>query len=516
MLSIWKVLPFAVAAALVPIGTSAAVPKKIELVLMLRERVPVEALAKNVLDPNSIRYEEFYTPAEIREISAPTDADYNALITHLKSRGIEIISESPSHLVLTVLGATPIVENVFNTKIVDAGGGRIKPRNSTTVPQSLSLIASVSGFDTTRRSHPKFAMRSELITMDGNDPYGGMTPDVMKKLYSFDAITKAGYTGKGQHIAIAGYDAYDPTDVAIYRSSMIDHPGAEPDEIFFNGHPGPNPDSAAENDLDAEFSGMVAPEAAIHLFLSEHNDDPGEVQLFTAIMDDNRAKIANYSWGDCETKVSAAHRADMDKVFARAVAQGVTVVVAAGDWGSEGCPDNDKTSADWPGAHPDVMAVGGTSIWQSDCSNKITEEVWEGTGGGFSAFYAAPVWQASASTNKMRGFPDVSFDGDPNTGESAYLSYPAIPKWITVGGTSIGAPQWSGIIALLNESRGPKGPIGFLPPHLYGLSAAQRATSFRDIVKGKNGAYSAGSGWDPTTGFGSPLASALLSQLIEL
>ena len=304
----WTSLLLAAVAAWVPIGTSAAVPKKIELVLMLRERVPVEALAKNVLDPNSIRYEEFYTPAELREISAPSDADYNALIAQLKSKGIEIISESPSHLVLTVRGATPIIENLFGTRIVDAGGGRIKPRNEPQVPRSLSLIASVSGLDTTRKSHPMFAMRSELVSMDDDDPYSGMMPDAMRRYYGFDGITKAGLTGKGQHIAIAGYDAYDPTDVAFYRSFMIDHPGAEPDEVYFNGHPGPDPDSAAENDLDAEFSGMVAPQAAVHLFLSEHNDDPGEVQLFTAILDDNRAKIANYSWGDCESKVSAAHQ----------------------------------------------------------------------------------------------------------------------------------------------------------------------------------------------------------------
>jgi kumamolisin len=349
-----------------------------------------------------------------------------------------------------------------------------------------------------------------------DDPYSGMMPDLMKKFYGFDGIVKAGYTGKGQHIAIAGYDSYNPTNVAFYRAFMLDHPGAEPDEVYFNGHPGPDPDSAAENDLDAEFSGMVAPQAAVHLFFSEHNDDPGEVQLFSAILDDNRAKVANYSWGDCESKVSAEHRADMDKVFARAVAQGVTIIAASGDWGSAGCPDNDKTTADWPGAHQHVMSVGGTSIWQGDFSNKITEEVWEETGGGFSAVYKAPAWQVKVSSNAMRGFPDVSFDADPNTGESAYLSYPAIPKWLVVGGTSIGAPQWSGLVALLNEARGPRGPIGFLPPFLYGLTPQQRATSFRDIVKGKNGAYSAAVGWDPVTGFGSPLATNLLEQLVSL
>jgi kumamolisin len=518
----WRFVPFFIAGTLIPLSTlfpataSAAKPKTVELVLMLQERTPVATLAQNVLNPSSIHYEEAYSLNELREICAPLDADYNALLTQLKSKGMAILRESPTHLYLVVKGPTSIVENLFSTTISDAGNGRHRSEREGKIPQSMKVIASVSGLDTTRKMAPMSRFKKSSFHALDDDPYSGMVPAEMRKLYGFDGIVKAGLTGKGQHIAIAGYDSYDPTDVAFYRGFMIDHPGAEPDEVFFNGTPGPDPDSAAENDLDSELAGMVAPQAQIHYFLSEHNDDPGEVELFTAILDDDRAKVANYSWGDCETNVSAAHRADMDKVFARAVAQGVTVIAAAGDSGSNGCENSNKPTADWPGAHEHVMSIGGTSIWEDDFSHKISETVWDGTGGGFSAIYHAPDWQVKVTNNAMRGFPDVSFDADPNTGASVYLSYPAIPKWIQVGGTSIGAPHWSGIVALLNEARGPKGPIGFLPPYIYSLTPEQRATAFRDIVKGKNGAYSAAAGWDATTGFGSPLASSLLNFLAAM
>ena len=79
---------------------------------------------------------------------------------------------------------------------------------------------------------------------------------------------------------------------------------------------------------------MIAPAASIHVFASSTNDDAGEAQTFTAILDDNRAKIANYSWGDCEGNIKPEHKAEMALLFDRAVAQGVNIVVASGDSGA--------------------------------------------------------------------------------------------------------------------------------------------------------------------------------------
>jgi kumamolisin len=78
-----------------------------------------------------------------------------------------------------------------------------------------------------------------------------------------------------------------------------------------------------------------------------------------------------------------------------------------------------------------------------------------------------------------------------------------------IGGTSAVAPLWAGLIALLNEKLGK--PLGFLQPTLYGLPASSGA--FHDIVTGNNGAFSAGPGWDPCTGLGSPSGENLLKAL---
>jgi kumamolisin len=53
--------------------------------------------------------------------------------------------------------------------------------------------------------------------------------------------------------------------------------------------------------------------------------------------------------------------------------------------------------------------------------------------------------------------------------------------------------------------------VGFLNPKIYGL--AEPNPGFNDITEGNNGAYSAGPGWDPCTGLGSPIGTALATLL---
>jgi kumamolisin len=77
------------------------------------------------------------------------------------------------------------------------------------------------------------------------------------------------------------------------------------------------------------------------------------------------------------------------------------------------------------------------------------------------------------------------------------------------------APQWSGFMALVGAARkaAGKADIGFLNPHIYGMSTADRAAAFHDVTQGTNGLYNAGAGWDAVTGWGSMQADALLSYL---
>ena len=129
--------------------------------------------------------------------------------------------------------------------------------------------------------------------------------------------------------------------------------------------------------------------------------------------------------------------------------------------------------------------------------------------------FPVPSYQSSAKvpvqpeTNFAgRGVPDVAGDADPVTGYQVLVS----GQQQVVGGTSAVAPLWAALVALINQKLGKR--LGFVNPTLYGLNE----TGFNDITTGSNddsnlGYYSAGPGWDPCTGLGSPSASALISAL---
>jgi hypothetical protein len=93
----------------------------------------------------------------------------------------------------------------------------------------------------------------------------------------------------------------------------------------------------------------------------------------------------------------------------------------------------------------------------------------------------------------------------------------------------------AGMVALINSARiaAGKSPLGFLNPALYLIyrnnssSSSSPSSSFRDITEGNNNCiamatvccgqgFSAGAGWDPVTGLGSPHFPALQEALLAL
>ena len=91
------------------------------------------------------------------------------------------------------------------------------------------------------------------------------------------------------------------------------------------------------------------------------------------------------------------------------------------------------------------------------------------------------------------------------------------------GGTSFAAPMWAGFLALINQQRvaASKKRIGNFNATIYpeneasGKLTSRYATDFHDILSGKSGSYSAVTGYDLVTGWGSPKAG-LITTLSNL
>ncbi len=479
-------------------------------VLRVKQRVRMSDLAASTRSPASQKYKDHYTPEEIKDLSAPTDQEYQETLSKLKAEGFQIVSESSTHLWISVKADHSLFEKVFGAQMQTNSAHQYRNLRALSVPSQLSQIEAVIGLNNTRKSYPRFIRRPESRA---SQP-GGISPATIKTAYNFNPIYGAGITGKGQHIAIATYDGFKIKDVQqFYKLSNLS-PTPKVDQVKFNGTPAYSENSAMETQLDAEMSGMIAPGAKVHVFASATNDDAGELAMFTAILDDNRAQVVNYSWGGCETQLDPTHQSEMDQVFARAVAQGVNIMVASGDNGSDSCGDK-TTAADWPAANPNVVAVGGTTL-SVNKNGSASEVAWSGSGGGISSLFDLPVWQNDLGAPYVkRTYPDVSFNADPNSGQAIYAHNNGKAGWIVIGGTSMAAPQWSGFLALVAQARSnqSRAPLGFLNPIIYGLSSSQIKSDFNDVTSGSNGAYNAGPGFDAVTGLGSMNAALLLQDL---
>ncbi len=259
--------------------------------------------------------------------------------------------------------------------------------------------------------------------------------------------------------------------------------------------------------LDIEVAGSVAPAAAIVVYFAPNTARGFQDALSIAIHDQlNKPCAVSISWGSAESTWTAQSMQNFDQVAQEAALMGITITVAAGDNGSSDGVNDGKNHVDFPATSPHVLATGGTTLTVANGSI-AKETVWNdgkqggASGGGFSEVFARPTWQSViGSQTTGRGVPDVAGDADPDTGYNILVD----GQQQVIGGTSAVAPLWAGLIVLLNQKLNRR--LGFVNPSLYPLNESQ---AFRDITSGNNGVYSAGPGWDPVTGLGSPGAQLL-------
>ena len=143
-----------------------------------------------------------------------------------------------------------------------------------------------------------------------------------------------------------------------------------------------------------------------------------------------------------------------------------------------------------------------------------------GSGGGVSQFEAEPTYQLGVQSTGYRTTPDVSFVADPTTG--AWIADPynltADNPFEVVGGTSLSAPSWAGLIALANQGRAAAGEATLgsasdptaTQEALYSLPPSD----FNSVTTGSNG-YNAAAGYNLVTGLGTPQANLLIPDLIS-
>jgi tripeptidyl-peptidase-1 len=230
---------------------------------------------------------------------------------------------------------------------------------------------------------------------------------------------------------------------------------------------------------------------------------------------DSMPDVVSTSYGDDEQTVPEDYARTVCDQFVQVGSRGTSLLFSSGDFGVGGgdCLTNDGKNTTrfqpaFPASCPYVTTIGGTV--------KTNPEVAvDFTGGGFSNYFPRPDYQKDAVSGFLSGLGDT-YDGLYNATGRAYPDIAAQGSGFrvviggrvqSVGGTSASCPTVAAIISLLNDysiSQG-KSKLGFLNPLIY----SSLASGFNDITSGNNpgcdtDGFTAGEGWDPVTGLGTP------------
>jgi kumamolisin len=396
------------------------------------------------------------------------------------------------------------------------------------IPADLAgIVQGVFGFDNRPQARPHFRKHKPKPPKQPTTQPASYTPLQVAQLYNFPT----GVNGAGECIGILEFGGgYTTSDLNTYFQQLgISTPSVTAMSVDgVTNQPAPGQDSPdTEVMLDIEVAGAVAPGASIVVYFSNFTEQGWVDAITTAVHDSvHKPSVLSISWGFAEGQSIWSTQAiqAVNEAFQAAATMGVTVCCAAGDDGSRDQVDDGLAHCDFPASSAFVLACGGTTL-RSSGANITSETVWNdgvnggATGGGISDTIDLPTWQANAhvplSVNPGgrigRGVPDVAGDADPETGYQIL----ADGQSGIVGGTSAVAPLWASLVACINQKLGT--PVGFLNPLLYALASS--ANALHDITTGNNditgqiGGYSAGPGWDPCTGLGSPNGTALGNAL---
>jgi len=247
-------------------------------------------------------------------------------------------------------------------------------------------------------------------------------------------------------------------------------------------------DWEVEEALDIEWAHAMAPHAKLFLVVSALctspacNTDPTwqAVQLAGTLVAQNGGGVVSMSFGDAEI----SQETSFDQYFTH---PGVVYFAAAGDSG--------LGVSIYPGASPNVVAVGGTYFNRDSNGNFTSEQYYTGGGGGdISPYEPRPIYQNGIANivGNHRGYPDVASDF---CCAAIYLQ----GGWTSVGGTSWSSPTFAGIVnAAGSRQQSSLAQLTTMYNELF--SPIKYHADFNDITMGDPRCKA---GWDLCTGIGS-------------
>ena len=465
-----------------------------------RDAAALKAFAAAVTDPKSPQYKHYLAPGQFAARFGATPATIAQVTAYLKSQGLTVGKVSGNGLVIDASGTAAQVEKAFSVSLStyhdtktqqDYYANAATPTLPEGIAASVVDVAGLSSF----RAHTHFDRVDN--SPNAKRAVSGLTPTQARAAYDLASENANGYTGKGETIGLVEFSAFKQSDITAY-DKQFGLSVAAPTVVKVDGG---TTDTSGQDEveLDIEVIQALAPGATIKVYEAP-NSSAGDVDLYSALVSAD-VPIVSISWGSAESQVSSSNMSSDDTSYTTAASQGESFFSASGDSGSDDAGDG-GTSVDFPASDPSVTGVGGTTLNINSNGGYGSETAWSGSGGGTSAQFAQPGFQSGVTSDNNRDVPDVAAVGDPNTGWAIYTG----GSWAQIGGTSAAAPNWAAFTAVYDQYAAAKGKsaLGFANSSIYAIATgSNHGRDFHDVTSGSNGAFSAGSGYDQVTGWGS-------------
>jgi subtilase family serine protease len=502
----------------------------LNVVLPLRNQPELDNFLRELSDPTSGMYRRFLTVPEFTEKFGPTQQDYDAVVRFVKANGFTVVGGSRDGMDVQIVGPVSAVEKAFHVTMgtyQHPSENRIfyAPDREPTVDLPFQLWH-VSGLDNYSIPHPMFVKKSDYAAAHGIDaekvvPHAttGSGPsasflgsDMRAAYYGGTALT-----GAGQNLGLLEFLGTDLTDLTTYFKNVGQTNNVPITLLSTDGTSTSCVDTAAGGNCDDTEQTLDMTQAL--------GMAPGLSSLVEYIGSTDTAMISAMTTHSplpttigCSWSWTPADPTTLNPFFQKMAAQGQNFFAASGDhstWSSRNDP--------WPADNAFIVSVGGTDLVTASAGGAWkSETAWVDSGGGISPnAIAIPSWQQLPgvinSTNKgsttLRNGPDVSANANFTFYVCADQTTCTANEF---GGTSFAAPMWAGYIALANQQLANNGEatLGFLNPTIYSQNiTSSYSTDFHDITSGTSGSFSAVTGYDLVTGWGSPNGIGLINAL---
>src|ERR1700722_6341681 len=389
------------------------------ILMMLRrgaaQQQALDHFMQQQYDPHSANFHKWLTPEQFCALFGPSAEDLERITGWLTQHGFTVNRVAAGRTFIDFSGTAGQVAAAFHTEIhhyQHQGEEHFANASDPLIPAALANV--VSGFRALNDFHPKGVAHkptmarldratgkwSHMVQGHFTTDYGAGTdyvvgPQDFAQIYNINQVWQQKIIGTGQTIGVIGDTDLDAGDIQNFRdqfgisalgpngSVVVDHP---PTTVCA----APNSSSPdLEGYIDAEWAGATAPDATIDFVTCADSGVTSGTDLAAGyiVQDATHAKqdsVLNSSYGYCEQDPQSESNQFYVQLWQQAAAEGITVVVAAGDAGGAECDEpirftyvNHGLGVSGEASTPYNIAAGGTDF--SDVFSGTTANYWSAT-----------------------------------------------------------------------------------------------------------------------------------------